>query len=78
MQGREALLGGGGHLGIVLDENASNLLLPFLGRDVQRSVEVLRHRVHLGSRLEEQHDDVHVAKTRGDVQRCLLLLWKLV
>ena len=67
MQGREALLGGGGHLGVVLDEDASHLLLPLLGRDVQRGVEVLRHRVHLGPRLEEEHDDVHVAKTRGDV-----------
>lgn len=48
------------------------LVLALLGGDVQRRVHVLGDGVHLGSVLQQQHNDVHVSEPRGNMQRCLL------
>ena len=78
MQGREALLGGSRHLSVVLDQDAGDLLLAFLGCNVESGVEVLGDGVHLGSGLQKKHNNVNVAQAGGDVQRCLLLLRRYV
>lgn len=48
------------------------LILSLFRCDVQGRVHILCNRVDLRSVLEEKHDDVDVAQTRCNVQRCLL------
>ena len=52
------------------------LVLPLLGSDVQRRVQVLGGGVDLGAALQQEHHNVHVAQAGGDVQGSLLLLEK--
>jgi hypothetical protein len=43
---------------------------------VESSVEIFGDGIHLGTGLQEKHDNVNIAKSRGDVKRSLLLLKK--
>ena len=54
MEKREALLGGSGQTGAVLHPDGRHLLLPLLGGDVERRVEVLSDGIHCGPRLEQK------------------------
>ncbi len=50
------------------------LVLALLGRNVESRVLVLGDGVDRRAVLEQEHDDVHVAQPRSDVQRRLLFL----
>lgn len=49
------------------------LILTLLGSNMQCRVHILRGGVHLSAMLQQQHHNVHIAESRGDMQRSLLL-----
>ena len=63
MEGGEALLGGGGQAGAVLHQDGGHLLLALLGGDMERGVEILGDGVHCSPGLEQEDNDVDIAKT---------------
>ena len=52
------------------------LLLSFLCCYVESCVEIFGDSIHLRTGLQEEHDNVNIAKSRGDVKGSLLLLKK--
>ena len=70
----EKLLGGSGKTGAVLHQDGCHLLLPLLGGDVERRVEVLSDGIHYGPRLEQGDNNVNISKAGGNVKRSLLIL----
>jgi len=67
-------LGKEGLVGAMIQQNDSNVFMTFLGGDVQSGAEVFGRGVWLSSMLQQQSHVVNVAKSRRDVQCCLLLL----
>jgi len=61
-------------VGVMFQQHAGHLLVPLLGGDVQRRVQVLRHRVGLRAMLEQEHHVVNVTETGSDVQGRLVFL----
>lgn len=60
----------------MVQQNRGDLLMTFLGSDVQGRVEVLGGGVWRGAMLQEQHHIVYVAHASGNVQWSLVLLGK--
>jgi len=58
----------------MFQQHAGHLLVPLLSRDVQRRVQVLRHRVGLRAVLEQEHHVVDVTEPGRDVQGRLVFL----